>query len=55
LSTKPDVALAVVQALVGLGWNERIAREAVDSLEVSPEEETSALLKRALAALSRGA
>jgi Holliday junction DNA helicase RuvA len=55
LSTKPDVALAVVQALVGLGWNERIAREAVDSLEVSPEEETSAVLKRALAALSRGA
>lgn len=54
-SAKPDVAVAVVQALVGLGWNERIAREALDSLEVSPDEETSAVLKRALVSLSRGA
>lgn len=55
VSAQPDVAVAVIQALVGLGWNERIAREALDSLGVSVGEDTSTVLKRALASLSRSA
>lgn len=54
-SAQPDVSVAVIQALVGLGWNDRIAREALDSLDVSGTEDTSTLLKLALAALARNA
>ncbi|MDH6533014.1 Holliday junction DNA helicase RuvA [Aurantimicrobium minutum] len=55
VSAQSDVAIAVIQALVGLGWNERIAREALESLTISAGEDTSTVLKRALAALSRSA
>lgn len=55
VSATPDVTVSVVHALVGLGWNERVAREAIDSLEITKDDETSTVLKRALAALSRSA
>ena len=48
------ITLSVVQALVGLGWNEKIAKDAVDSLDTSlPTATTASVLKDALAALSR--
>jgi Holliday junction DNA helicase RuvA len=48
------IALNVVQALIGLGWNERIAQDAVDSLDTAATSATTAsVLKQALAALSR--
>lgn len=48
------ITLSVVQALVGLGWNEKTAREAVESLDsTSPSATTASVLKEALAALAR--
>lgn len=48
------ITLSVVQALVGLGWNEKIAKDAVDSLDTAlPTATTASVLKDALAALSR--
>lgn len=48
------ITLSVVQALVGLGWNEKVAKDAVDSLDTSsPTATTASVLKDALAALSR--
>jgi holliday junction DNA helicase RuvA len=48
------VTLSVIQALVGLGWNEKIARDAVESLDTSSTSATTAsVLKEALAALAR--
>ena len=48
------ITLSVVQALVGLGWNEKTARDAVDSLDTSaPTATTASVLKDALAALAR--
>ncbi|WP_342319850.1 Holliday junction branch migration protein RuvA [Corynebacterium mayonis] len=44
----------VVEALVGLGFNERVARPVVDKLvEASPEESSSALLRAALSQLGK--
>ena len=48
------IAVSVVQALVGLGWNERIARDAVDALDSTASSATTAtVLKEALASLAR--
>lgn len=48
------IAVSVVQALVGLGWNERIARDAVDALDsTAPSATTATVLKEALASLAR--
>ena len=48
------ITLSVVQALVGLGWNEKTARDAVESLDTSSASATTAsVLKEALAALAR--
>ena len=55
LPASSAISLSVVQALVGLGWNEKIAKEAVDSLDTSsPSVTTASVLKEALAALARG-
>jgi Holliday junction DNA helicase RuvA len=55
LPASSAISLSVVQALVGLGWNEKIAKEAVDSLDTSSSSATTAsVLKEALAALARG-
>lgn len=55
LPASSAISLSVVQALVGLGWNEKIAKEAVDSLDTSsPSATTASVLKEALAALARG-
>ena len=52
--TVSPISLSVVQALVGLGWNEKVAREAVDSLDSSsPAATTASILKEALASLAR--
>lgn len=52
--TVSPISLSVVQALVGLGWNEKVAREAVDSLDSSsPSATTASILKEALASLAR--
>lgn len=49
------IASSVVQALVGLGWNEKIARDCVDRLDTtSPVATTALVLKQALSSLSRG-
>jgi Holliday junction DNA helicase RuvA len=54
IPTSSAITLSVVQALVGLGWNEKIAKDAVDSLDTSSSSVTTAtVLKEALAALSR--
>ena len=48
------ITLSVVQALVGLGWNEKIARDAVEALDTSsPQATTTSVLKDALASLAR--
>jgi Holliday junction DNA helicase RuvA len=48
------VGESVVAALVGLGWNDKIARDAVTSAHVAQSGTSSAdLLKAALAALSK--
>jgi Holliday junction DNA helicase RuvA len=48
------IASSVVQALIGLGWNEKIAKEAVDSLDLNnPTATTASVLKDALASLAR--
>lgn len=48
------ISSSVVQALMGLGWNERVAKEAIDSLDTSSPTATSAsVLKDALASLAR--
>lgn len=48
------ITMSVVQALVGLGWNEKIAKDAVDSLDTSaPSATTASVLKEALSALAR--
>ncbi|MDH6422556.1 Holliday junction branch migration protein RuvA [Aurantimicrobium minutum] len=52
--TVSPISLSVVQALVGLGWNEKVAREAVDSLDSSsPAATTASILKEALVSLAR--
>ncbi len=45
---------SVVYALVGLGWNEKTARDAVEAVEQESGESTASLLKKALSSLSRG-
>lgn len=48
------IAISVVQALVGLGWNEKVAKEAVDALDsTNPSATTASVLKEALASLAR--
>ena len=48
------IAISVVQALVGLGWNEKVAKEAVDALNSThPTATTASVLKEALASLAR--
>ena len=48
------IAISVVQALVGLGWNEKVAKEAVDALDsTNPSATTASVLKDALASLAR--
>ena len=48
------IAISVVQALVGLGWNEKVAKEAVDALDSThPTATTASVLKEALASLAR--
>lgn len=54
-TVQPDVSVAVVHALVGLGWNERVARDALESIKIAETDDTAVVLKRALAALSRSA
>ena len=53
--SSPDTAASVIAALLGLGWNERLAAEAVDSaLRDAGEgerENVQAILRRALAEL----
>lgn len=50
-----QITESVVQALLGLGWNEKTARSAVESVHVdSSDETTSSLLKKVLASLSKG-
>ncbi|MEY4102642.1 MAG: hypothetical protein RIR88_776 [Actinomycetota bacterium] len=44
---------SVVLALVGLGWNERVAREAVSTVHTSSGSSTGDVLKSALALLSK--
>lgn len=54
LPASSAIATSVVQALVGLGWNEKIAKEAVDVLDTSaPTATTASVLKDALASLAR--
>jgi Holliday junction DNA helicase RuvA len=51
----PTTTDSVVQALVGLGWPERAAREAVESVGESAQQDApGALLRQALALLARG-
>lgn len=52
--TASPIAVSVVQALIGLGWNEKIARDAVDALDsTKPSATTASVLKEALASLAR--
>lgn len=53
-STKetPEIE-AVVSALVGLGWNEKIAKEAVSQVDSESFEDTAGLLRATLSLLSR--
>lgn len=45
----------VTSALVGLGWAEKVAREAVRTQEPAENETVAELLRRTLAALAQGA
>jgi Holliday junction DNA helicase RuvA len=53
-----SIAASVVEALVGLGWNERVAAQAVDDAALSAGDDerdsVQALLRLALAALGPG-
>lgn len=52
--TSSHISSSVVQALIGLGWNEKIAKEAVDALDsTNPSATTASVLKEALASLAR--
>lgn len=53
-SASTGVSATVLNALVGLGWNERIAQEALDSLGSSSgtTQDSAQLLKEALAVLA---
>lgn len=53
-SASTGVSATVLNALVGLGWNERIAQEALDSLGSSSgtTQDSAQLLKQALAVLA---
>jgi Holliday junction DNA helicase RuvA len=54
LPARSAITLSVVQALVGLGWNEKVARDAVEALDTSSAQATTAsVLKEALASLAR--
>lgn len=54
LPASSAISSSVVQALMGLGWNEKVAKEAIDSLDTSSPGATSAsVLKDALASLAR--
>ena len=54
IPARSAISMSVVQALVGLGWNEKVAKEAVDSLDVASSSATTAsVLKEALSALAR--
>lgn len=54
IPSNSTITLSVVQALVGLGWNEKTAREAVDTLDTtSPLATTAIVLKEALAVLAK--
>lgn len=56
-SVKPaasPIAVSVVQALIGLGWNEKVAKDAVEALDsTKPTATTASVLKEALASLAR--
>lgn len=54
-SAFPSAAIEVVDALVGLGWNEKIARESIERVVLASKESVSAgeLLKQALATLGK--
>ncbi len=56
ISTKEQTphATAVIDALVGLGWNEKVAKDAVEHVDSSRFEDTATLLRATLSYLSRG-
>lgn len=52
-ATRPsDVSASVISALVGLGWPERVARDAVSSLETPQGTTVNDVLRKALATLA---
>lgn len=44
----------VVDALVGLGWNEKVAKDAIEQVDSSRFDDTATLLRATLSYLSRG-
>ena len=51
-SAPTDISVSVLNALVGLGWNEKIAQEALDSITSIASLDSSQLLKEALSVLA---
>lgn len=51
-SELPSVASSVVMALIGLGWNEKQSREAVEIVSQKPFSDSSSLLRATLSYLA---